>query len=370
MDYPPQIGGLATHVDELTQALIRLGHQVHILTRNDLSGPAKSSIDKPKPYTDIKKISLKIPGMLQGLLIQRGIDQVLKQQPPASPFDLIHMHGLKCLEFGTRRPIPLVFTNHTSGFLRRMEKGGRRTKALERRLKKVDLLLAPSTELLKIPGNCPEMAARHYIPNGIRPASCERDLEIRQLLRHKLQLSAQDRLGIATRRLVAKNGVYYLAKAFNLINDNARKRLKILILGSGPEKKRIESELKKTDPQNYFMLDALPRSQLLPWYSAADFAILPSLKEATSISGLEAMAASLPLIGTQVGGTPDLVPEGKNGILVPPADPQALANALNQIAEIDLEPLGNESCRLAREKFHWDRIAEQTAVCYRSVLKS
>jgi glycosyltransferase involved in cell wall biosynthesis len=64
-----------------------------------------------------------------------------------------------------------------------------------------------------------------------------------------------------------------------------------------------------------------------------DISVLPSLNEGLSNSLLEAMAAGLPVVATRVGGNPEVVQHGKTGLLVPPRDPQALAEAITRILE-------------------------------------
>ena len=381
MDYPPRVGGLAAHVYEISQALMRLGHRVQLLTRgNDrraVDKNATSSVNT-QPSTDKSaqnlhtvqpyRVNPRLPGFLQGFTIQRAIDRLIAAQPADQPFDLLHLHGLRCLEHCPKRRIPQVFTNHTSGFLGRMQRGGRHVKRLIRLLAHTDLLLAPSRELLQIPGDSPPLDRRIYIPNGIRAETCERDLQMRQQLRRQLGLGDDERLAIVTRRLVEKNGVIHLARA---LSQHPAANLKLLLIGDGPERPAIEAELNSGFAGRFFLKGALSREELLPWYSAADFAVLPSLMEATSISGLEAMAACLPLIGTNVGGIPDLLKDNKNGILVPPADPVALAQAMGDLAALKpeiLTAMGEASRKIAATDFNWRRLAQRTAECYHRVL--
>jgi glycosyltransferase involved in cell wall biosynthesis len=62
-----------------------------------------------------------------------------------------------------------------------------------------------------------------------------------------------------------------------------------------------------------------------------DIFVLPSLNEGMGRVLVEAMAAALPIVASRVGGIPDLVKDGKNGLLVPPADPVALENAISDL---------------------------------------
>jgi D-inositol-3-phosphate glycosyltransferase len=90
--------------------------------------------------------------------------------------------------------------------------------------------------------------------------------------------------------------------------------------------------------------------------------------EATSISCLEAMAASLPIICSEVGGLPFLVQDGVNGYLSRPADPISLAACLDQLLSGDMQAMGAASRQAVDEKFSWLKIAEQTIAAYRKLL--
>jgi glycosyltransferase involved in cell wall biosynthesis len=65
-----------------------------------------------------------------------------------------------------------------------------------------------------------------------------------------------------------------------------------------------------------------------PVLAAADVVVLASRAEGLGVAALEAMAAGRPVIGTRVGGLAEVIDDGRTGVLVPPEDPQALADAL------------------------------------------
>lgn len=356
LDYPPNIGGIAAHVYELCQALSGLDHEVSLLTKNyDVYADAEQKIDGIR----ILPMPKRRFGPTYGLTINRQIEKAVNRLKP----DLIHIHGMRPLEFLTPKSVPIIYTNHTSGYLKRVAKGGYRIRKLRRLFKLPDLFLAPSEELLEIPFDI--RAPKKFISNGIVPDRFVPDAGIRKRLRAELGLDDTHNLAIVTRRMVEKNGLIYLAEATRHLEDQT---LRLLFIGDGPEQNKVRDILEQYFSGRYFMLGAMQHGDIVPYYSAADLSILPSLMEATSISCLEAMAAALPIVCTNVGGLPFLVEDGVNGYLAQPADPASLAKCLDKLLAGDLEAFGAASRRAVDENFSWQKIAEQTLEAYKLVV--
>jgi hypothetical protein len=87
--------------------------------------------------------------------------------------------------------------------------------------------------------------------------------------------------------------------------------------------------------------------------------------------GMFAMASGLPVVATPVGGVPEVVKNGKNGLLVPTKDPVALAEALRKIRQDPLlaEELGREGRETVRERYSHRRVAEEVMEIYRESLR-
>ncbi len=83
--------------------------------------------------------------------------------------------------------------------------------------------------------------------------------------------------------------------------------------------------------ENFQFLGRVSQDQLLSLYQSSDLLIMPSLTEALGVVFLEAMAAAVPVIGSDVGGIPEIIEDNKNGLLVPVNDPKSIAAAVKKI---------------------------------------
>lgn len=350
-DYPPIIGGIASHVHGLYQAMAEDNHDIHILTKT------------PHSYKDgrvnIYPLPKRIFRPLYGRQINAQINRLCKTLDP----DIIHLHGLLPLSGLTPKPAPIVYTNHTSGYLQRIEKGGRHIKKLERLFRPIDLLLAPSTERLETPFAMD--APKKFIPNGVVAETFMRNESTRNNLRQQFNIKEDEPLAIITSRLEPVKGILDLAIATQYIQHP---KLKLLIIGGGTQEAAIETTLKQNFAGRYIMTGAIPHAQIAPYYSAADFAILPSLMEATSISCLEAMAARLPTIASNVGGLTNLVCHNETGILCLPQNPKALAEAIDNLLTQDMQKMGAAAQTRIEQNFTWKKSASDTLNAYRQLL--
>ncbi|MGP7995713.1 MAG: glycogen synthase [Streptosporangiaceae bacterium] len=116
--------------------------------------------------------------------------------------------------------------------------------------------------------------------------------------------------------------------------------------------------------------EMLPRREVIQLLSHATVFACPSLYEPLGIVNLEAMACGTAVVGSRVGGIPEVVADGETGLLVPPDDPAALAAALNALV---LDParaaaMGAAGRKRAAAEFGWDAIAAQTVQLYQDLL--
>lgn len=164
-------------------------------------------------------------------------------------------------------------------------------------------------------------------------------------------------------RAAPEKGVACLLRAF----DRASTRLAgscdpvLLYMGSGPSYDQLE-ELRSGLSCADSVVFAGYRKDARQLIACADVAVVPSLwEEAFGLSALEPMAAGVPVIASNVGGIPEVVADGETGLLVPPGDVEALADALCRLlADRPLrQGLGDAGRRRARKLFGWDDMMDR-----------
>ncbi len=179
------------------------------------------------------------------------------------------------------------------------------------------------------------------IPNGVdtdvfSPASAQQ----RERLRTTLQLPA-GRLILFVGRLVPQKGLETLVAAWPEVYA-AQPEANLLIIGDGP----LRPFLEDAHLPNVSLLGI--KKDMVPYFQAADIFVLPSRFEGLSNALLEAMAVGLPCVVTNVGAAPELIENGKEGLIVPPEEPAALRDALLRVLRD--EPFAKQSGEAARQR--------------------
>ena len=126
-----------------------------------------------------------------------------------------------------------------------------------------------------------------------------------------------------------------------------------VIIGKGPERSKIENFIKKTNLENNVFLIGFV-SDAFECLKAFNLFVLPSIKEGQPWTILEAMAAEIPIVATNIAGIPETIETEKSGLLVEPADPEALSSAIEKMLT---HPSLTQECaknavKIVREKFN------------------
>jgi len=174
-----------------------------------------------------------------------------------------------------------------------------------------------------------------------------------------------------------KKGVLYLLEALQLLRDNGIKltivddaaRHSSYIEDVGPLPSYGSKLVRKLDLDGMVHFTGrLTREELAQHYAAAQIAVVPSLYEGFGLPAAEAMACGTPVIATTGGALPEVV--GDAGMLVPPANADALATAIRQLlndkqAQRQMSEAGKKR---VKEQFNWEQAARKTLEVYREVM--
>jgi glycosyltransferase involved in cell wall biosynthesis len=142
---------------------------------------------------------------------------------------------------------------------------------------------------------------------------------------------------ISVGRLIEKKGFSDLITACELLRKRGRD-FRCQIIGEGPLEERLLAAINNCGLQGQITLAGpKPQSAVRSRLATATVFVLPCIAEQSGAMDnlptviMEAMAAGLPVVSTNVGGIPEMIAEGETGLLVPPNDPSALANAIEKL---------------------------------------
>ena len=161
------------------------------------------------------------------------------------------------------------------------------------------------------------------IQTFFRPLNISRDQDIFQI--------------ITVGYLIERKGFEYLIKAVNEVLK-IHNKVKLTIIGSGPLEQMLKKLIKDLGLENNIqILSNVSDEQLLEFYNSSDLFVLPSIvdsqgnTEGLGVVLLEAMACKLPVIGSNIGGIPDIIQDKVTGLLLPQKDVLKLSKAICRI---------------------------------------
>jgi len=170
-------------------------------------------------------------------------------------------------------------------------------------------------------------------------------------------------------RLVERKGVIYLIWAMRILKERGIKA-ELRIVGEGLLMESLKNSAKDLDSVKF--LGKLSAEDLMEEYKRSDIFVLPSIvdsrgdTEGLGVVLLEALSFGLPVIASNVGGIPDIVEDGKTGILVPEKDPVAIADAIEKLLSnwenAKLMVLRGQD--MIRERFSSEKIADKLVRIY------
>ena len=246
--------------------------------------------------------------------------------------DLLHAHMYRAEVIGARAALaagtPVVMaTVHSSRVRSPLD-----IAALAALTPVMDRLIVPSASIAaKVRAEGRGGASFSIIPNGVDLARFDLPLTACALRREFGIPAGAPLLGVIA-RLEPEKGHRYLIDAMPAILRGAPETW-LAIVGEGSQEAELRAQASALPaPTRDRIVFAGRREDVAAITGELDVAVLPSLREAQGISILEAMARSRPVVASAVGGIPEVLTDGIDGLLVPPADPVALAEACIRVA--------------------------------------
>jgi glycogen(starch) synthase len=367
-EFYPAMGGAPTYTAELGKALSELGSEPIVLTHSYPGYPVEEEVDGVKVKRLGGFVISRVNRAASAVLIRRLYESI-----KLGGFDVVHGQdiyspmALMSVFSAHKRKIPSLLTCHS------IHKAGKIWQLINKPvvsgMRRADRVIAVSGAAkaycvaLGVPNDKIEI-----IPNGV-------DLSIFNTkvdgsgMRDKLEL-ARDPLAVTAIRFVKRKGPEYLVSAFSKVLESIP-NAKLVIAGSGPEAANLRVQIRKLGMEKSVkILIGLKREEVAELMAAADVFVLPSLIESFGIVLLEAMAVGTPIVCTRTQGATEIVNDEVNGVMIPPADSDALADAILRVLNDSklARALRTNGLKVVQKRFSWKKTAKMTLALYEKVI--
>jgi glycogen synthase len=378
-EYPPLIeGGLARHVRKLSEALVELGVEVHVLTRGGEDSPAEEDaagvtvhrIREPSFPSDLGEFVAWVERMNSDMLAA-GVEL-----GDRFDFDLVHGHdwlvAAACDHLARRFEAPLVTTIHATEYGRHQgwvkDHPQSYIHGVERWITNRSQRVITCSAFMRdqvadIFGVSPQRITA--IPNGIDPADLPRP-DPTSLARLRREFAAPDeRLVLLIGRLVYEKGFQLALEAMPEV-IKAVPGTRFLVAGSGTHEEELKQQAEELGLMGYgTFLGWIGDDVLHSLYAIADLTVVPSIYEPFGLVALEAMASGCPCIVADTGGLREVVPHEEAGLRFAARDPEALGEvAIRVLSDPELEARLIAEAKEHVLRFDWADVAAQTAAVY------
>lgn len=361
--FPPLVGGIQTHVAQLGRKLVERGVEVHVLTRHhpglrreeELHGVQVHRVGNGDAPRGVRAASY-LFGALQTLRsLRRRID-------------LIHAHELLAPAMVAmlgralaRKPLLINPHNHAEvALLERRGVPGRLVLAAARATSHAFISICrPIRNELERIGVAPERI--HDVSNGVdtdrfRPASAEERIGLRRALG-----LPRGPLVVYAGRLARLKGLDLLLQAWPEVAAGAH----LCIVGDGEERDALQAQAAGLRGVRFHG----PVADVAPLLRAADACVLPSRAEGLPLALLEGMSSGLAVVATAVGGIPEVIEDGRSGLLIQPEAPAALAEALRRALGPEGATLGQLARARVLQSYSIDGVADRVLDLYSRMMR-
>jgi len=350
-DYYAQLGGKFTHILMLKRGLEELGHSV------DIVFPKRTRLNALVVSGGGKILDLFGLGIYyRQNIIKEILKILLRKYLHKNRIDIINAEDIIAFSAVDRKKIkiPIFLTIHGE-LAQEMESAGHIKSAFEKSLflslekrsyEQADYVITVDTRLRNHIQDLAPLAKPkvRIIQNFIDVESFKKKIDSlnKDEIKKKLGIHPDKKVILIPRRLVLKCGVIYAVKAVEIIKRRFnRQDLVFLIVGVGVERNNILNYISENRLHELvFLIEGVEYEKMPEFYKIAEAVLVPSIdvkgyKEATSLSVLEAMAAKIPVIASDLGGLAEIIENGKTGILVPERSPEDIAENIIKILNDD-----------------------------------
>ena len=366
-------GGSGNVAYNLATHMALRGHEISIFTTSIDSNASTEQYENIDIYRHSTNFRIKNSSMSLSMFLNATKYKV----------DIVHAHLTNSVNefiiprYTKRKNIPLLVTYHgdpeknMGGFIYKTGVSFYAKYVLDNVLSRADLIISPSEYYIDESGFLGKYRDKIVvIPNGINI----KDFDIaysKKESRKKLGLPFDGNIILFVGTLSLFKGPDVLLKAMPKVIKNIP-NAKLVFVGSGPMKEGLEMQSRKLGVERHVKFTGFVEESLKPsYYKAADVFCLPStmITESFGIVNLEAMACGVSIVASKIGGIPDVVKDMENGLLVPPKDSNALADAIIYLLENEdqREKMGKNG-RKKVEDYSWERIAEETEKIYKELI--
>ncbi len=368
-------GGTEIAAYNLAINMAKRGHEIDVFTTSI------DSRDSTEIYTNMRvhryPTSLKIASANPSIkLIYNPLNYEL---------DIVHAHSpipysdLPALLYAKRKKVPLILTYQFDGqetggsFVRNAGVSVYNKFFIDRVMEAAEVIIATTQSYANESPYLKRYSDKIVvIPNGINVDEVTTPLT-REESRKRLGLPADVPIILFFGSLVQYKGPDILLKAFKRINDEFS-NAELIFAGRGPMLSELSNLSKELGVEKHVTFAGFVEDDLKPlYYKASDIFCLPSttMAESFGIVNLEAMAAGIPIVASDLGGIPDIVQDGVNGLLARPGEFESLADALRSLmvnSEMRIK-LGDTGKELVNN-YSWNEITQKTENLYTRVLEN
>ncbi len=339
----------------LMEGLRRRGHRSVLVCP-----PASRALDEARAR-GFEAIPVRLANELDVVSVARLRKELARLQP-----DLVHLHTGRATWLGGLAARLAEIPSITTRRMDREVKRNWRTRLVYGQLVERAVAISPAVEACMHAGGVPPEKIT-TIHSAVDPAALAPKVD-RASVRCALGASASELVLLAAASLVPRKGLDVLIDALSMLRERGRTPV-AWIAGDGPVRAALEEQCRRASLDGRVVFLGA-RGDVPDLIAAADVFVHPAHREGLGIAALEAMALARPVIASRVGGLAESVIDGRTGILVPPGDARALAEALDRVlSDDDLRAsLGAAGPARVAEGFLAEQMVETYERLYRDVL--